>query len=298
MPAPLIECLQFNAGVSIDGGLLCAELGPAKICATIPVLNPDDYAIGKQLIAMLNSALLPYQPMIQIGGALLELFNCVLQLVNIIKDTIPGAPDPLAGPLLGLPKIFDLPAALLESVSCLNTIRVKINEFLKFMPPRSVFQVMRDAGTMAIVTIGGLVNQLRAIFDAQLLAIQRGLRINKMGAQLAGGLQLTLDCQTNAIKLELDAVVGEFTAIQGFLAAMAALVSVVQTAASESPPDGAAAGNALTNASDTFQNIQSTEAFETFVVSVFAPFDLLVGKLKEFTNKMQEGVDGSPVVQI
>lgn len=163
---------------------LCVELpGGSLVCAQLNVLNPDDFAVSKQLLAQVNAALAPLTPVFNIIDAILAIKECV----EAIPDALGPPPDPAA------------------MAACIPDLAKKVEALLSLIPGVSVPRMVVDILDVLIVTLNSLISQLRDILVKEALTLQAGTKAAQPGNE---SLLLIVECSEDfnlALRLEVAA---------------------------------------------------------------------------------------------
>ncbi len=162
---------------------LCIAIpGGSLICAQLPLLNPDDFAVSKQLIAQVNSAMSPLIPIFNIIDAVIAIKDCV----EAIPDALGPPPDPS------------------KMIDCLPQLAEAVEKLLSLIPQLSVPQMIVDILDALIIALNGLISQLAAILAREAATLEAGLKAAEPGN---GSLLAIVKCSEDfnlALSLEVN----------------------------------------------------------------------------------------------
>lgn len=136
MPLPNFGAFCF--GISVAPGAKCITMpGGVELCVSIPSMVPlDPLELAQDLIAKLNGALAPLQPVFNVIDAVIAVFDCVKAIATLNPEKILG---------------------------CIPNLAERINELLKLIPVLSIPVLIQGFLDCLILYLEGLKNNLASM---------------------------------------------------------------------------------------------------------------------------------------
>lgn len=119
--------------------------GGIELCASIGIETGDIASISRSLLAMVNTALIPLQPIFNIIDVLKKAIDCIQAIPGIIGPP----PDPSG------------------VVECIPDLLKALEKILAIIPPYSIFPLVKGIIDALVLFLGGLLAELHAVIRQQ-----------------------------------------------------------------------------------------------------------------------------------
>jgi hypothetical protein len=169
MPIPNLSTLCIN--VQTANKLCITFPGGAEICAHVGLETGDPSTILRGLLAQVNAALIPLQPIFNI----IDVVKAVGDCIGAIKDAFGPPPDPS-----GIAK-------------CIPELLKRLAKLLKLLPQYSVPLMVKQLLTALVIFLQAVKLELQSIILQQARILKAATAANKPGN---ASLLSVVDCAT------------------------------------------------------------------------------------------------------